>query len=441
MATKQIELPKKLIPVFEGEADVRGAYGGRGSGKTRTFATMTAVQGYRYGLSGVSGLILCGRRFQNSLADSSLEEIKRSIAEYDFLSDYYNVGETFIRSKDGRISYVFSGLDRNISSIKSKGRLLIAWIDEAEPVTEEAWRTLIPTLREEGSDWNAELWVTWNPIRKDAPVEKRFRNKNNPRIKCVELNWRDNAKFPEVLNRARLEDYNNRPDQYRHIWEGDYVSVVDGAYFSSHLTKAEAEGRIGNVAADPLMAYRTFWDIGGTGAKADATAIWIAQFIGREIRVLNYYEAQGQPLAAHIDWLKENGYGNAAITLPHDGSTKDRVHDVSFESALREAGFEVEVIPNQGAGAARMRIEAARRLFPSIWFNKKTTAAGRDAIGWYHEKRDEQRGIGLGPDHDWSSHAADAFGLMCIAYEQPSVNRRHSRYSGKYNANASWMAG
>lgn len=106
--------------------------------------------------------------------------------------------------------------------------------------------------------------------------------------------------------------------------------------------------------------------------------------------------------------------------LPHDGATNDRVHDVSFESALRGAGFQVSVIPNQGAGAAKMRIEAARRLFPSIWFNDKPTEAGRDALGWYHEKRsDDDRNIGLGPEHDWSSHGADAFGLMCVAYEKP----------------------
>jgi phage terminase large subunit len=96
------------------------------------------------------------------------------------------------------------------------------------------------------------------------------------------------------------------------------------------------------------------------------------------------------------------------------------VHDVSFESALRGAGFAVTVIPNQGAGAAKMRIEAARRLFPSIWFNATATEAGRDALGWYHEKRsDDDRDIGLGPEHDWSSHGADAFGLMCVAYEKP----------------------
>lgn len=70
------------------------------------------------------------------------------------------------------------------------------------------------------------------------------------------------------------------------------------------------------------------------------------------------------------------------------------------------------------------RIETARRLFPSIWFNAETCQGGLDALGWYHEKQDEKRSIGLGPDHDWSSHAADAFGLMCVAYEAPREERK-----------------
>jgi phage terminase large subunit len=237
----------------------------------------------------------------------------------------------------------------------------------------------------------------------------------------IRANWSDNPWFPEVLEQERQDCLRDKPEQYDHIWEGDYEVVTEGAYYASDLTTARREGRISRVVADPLMTYRAIWDIGGTGAKADACTIWIAQFIGREIRVLNYYEAVGQPLAVHINWLRDNGYGKALCILPHDGSTNDKVHDVSFESALKQAGFEVNVIKNQGRGAAKMRIEAARRLFPRIWFNEETTEAGREALGAYHEKKDDTRQIGLGPEHDWASHGADSFGLMCVAYEEPQV--------------------
>lgn len=417
MSVVKLELPPKLIPVFSGPARYRGAYGGRGSAKTRTFAKMAAVQGMRFAKEGKDGIIVCGREFMNSLDESSLAEVKAAIASEPWLASSYDVGEKYVRTKDRRISFDFIGLRHNLDSIKSRARIRLLWVDEAEPVSETAWSKAIPTVREDG----AEIWATWNPERKNSATHKRFRLDPPSESKIVELNWRDNPWFPDFLNKTRLEDQKKRPDQYEHIWEGDFVTVVEGAYYAALLTEAKQQGRIGNVAKDPLMTIRAIWDIGGTGAKADACAIWIAQFIGKEIRVLDYYEAVGQPLAVHVQWLRERGWGKALCFLPHDGSTHDKVYDVSYESALRDAGFEVRVVPNQGKGAAKLRIEAARRLFPSIWFNAATTEAGRDALGWYHEKKsDDERNIGLGPEHDWSSHGADAFGLMCVAYEDPS---------------------
>lgn len=72
----------------------------------------------------------------NSLEDSSLEECKRAIEDEPFLADYYDVGEKYIKSRDGRVWFSFAGLDRSIASIKSKGRILLCWVDEAEPVTD-----------------------------------------------------------------------------------------------------------------------------------------------------------------------------------------------------------------------------------------------------------------------------------------------------------------
>lgn len=424
MTTATIDLPPKLVPVFDGPARYRGSYGGRGSGKTRTFAKMSAIMGYQWGMSGKEGQILCAREFMNSLDESSLEEVKAAIRSEPFLEAYYEIGEKFIRSKDGRIKYTFAGLRHNLDSIKSKARILLCWVDEAEPVSEIAWRKLIPTIREEGS----EIWVTWNPERRNSPTHLRFRENPPDGAKIVELNWRDNPWFPEVLDQERKEDFVKRPEHYAHIWDGDYVTVVEGAYFAQDLNKAKQQKRIGRVGEDPLMAKYAVWDIGGTGAKADATAIWVVQFIGREIRVLDYYEAQGQPLSTHIGWLRDHGYEKAECILPHDGDTNDKVYDVSFKSALEAAGFSVTVIPNQGKGAAKMRIEAVRRIMPLVWFNEATTEAGRDALGWYHEKKDEERNIGLGPEHDWSSHGADAFGLMAVFFEGRSEDQEEPEF-------------
>ncbi len=414
MATAKVKLPPKLVPVFQGEARYRGSYGGRGSGKTRSFALMSAVRGFMFGMSGQEGQILCTREHLNSLDESSLEEIKAAIRSYDFLKDYYEIGEKYIRSRDGRIRYTFAGLRHNLDSIKSKSRILLNWTDEAEPVTEQAWRKLIPTIREAGS----EIWLTWNPESKRSATHLRFREDPPDNAKIVPLNWRDNPWFPDVLEQERIADRDKRPHLYDHVWEGDFAQVYEGAYYAQPLFEAGKQGRIGRVSFDPMLPVRLFWDIGGTGKLSDACAIWPAQFIKQEIRVRDYYEAVGQPLSAHVTHLRTIGYGpdRAEVVLPHDGATNDRVHDVSFESYLRSAGYKVTVIPNQGRGAAKARIEATRRLFPSIWFDEESTDAGREALAHYHEKMDEERGIGLGPEHDWSSHGADAFGLMAVAH-------------------------
>ena len=278
MQTVKLELPPKLIPIFDGEADVRGSYGGRGSAKTRTFAKMTAVRAYIWSKSGREGIILCARQFMNSLDDSSLEEIKAAIQSEPWLSEHFEIGEKYVRTKDSRISYKFAGLDRNIASIKSKARILLCWVDEAEPVTEEAWQTLIPTLREEDS----ELWVTWNPLRKNSATHKRFRLTNDPRTKVVEMNWRDNPWFPDILERARQKDLTERPDSYAHVWEGDFATSIEGAYYAQCLAQARMGNpkRVTNVSRDPIMQIRAFWDIG----VRDATAIWVAQFVERNPR-------------------------------------------------------------------------------------------------------------------------------------------------------------
>lgn len=411
------EIPDKLKPVFEGEARYRGAWGGRGSGKTRTFAKMSAVKGDIYATQGTQGVILCAREFQNSLEDSSFAEVKAAIMSDPYLATRWEIGATFIRHVTRKVEYVFRGLRHNRESLKGLARILIAWPDEAEQITEESWQILIPTVRESGS----EIWITWNRASERSATNQRFIENATPDMKIVRLNWSDNPWFPDVLNEERLRDQEARPDDYGHVWEGEYKVAFKGSYYASLLTHAEVSipKRITTVPRDPLMTVRAYWDIGGTGQKADATAVWIAQFVGQNIHVIDHYEAVGQPLSTHVAWLRKNGYEDALCILPHDGANHEKIYKVTYESALREAGFQVRTIPNQGAGAALLRVEATRRIFPRIWFNEATTASGRAALRAYREKWSEERDVGLGPLHDWASNSADAFGLMSIDYEAP----------------------
>ncbi|HGN0531982.1 TPA: PBSX family phage terminase large subunit [Providencia stuartii] len=225
MTVARIEIPPKLVPVFENEGvRYRGAYGGRGSAKTRTFALMTAIRGYMAAKNGQSGVILCAREYMNSLEESSMEEVKQAIRFVPWLNDFYELGEKYIRTKCRSVSYVFAGLRHNLDSIKSKARILIAWVDEAESVSETAWTKLTPTVREAGS----EIWVTWNPEKDGSATDKRFRKEPPDNAIVVEMNYDDNPWFPSVLEEERLNDQ-ARLDAatYAWIWEGAYLENSD----------------------------------------------------------------------------------------------------------------------------------------------------------------------------------------------------------------------
>lgn len=420
MSVLEIPTARVFLPALEATRDI-AIRGGRGSGKSHFVSELLIDDALAEpGNSGGEGLrTVCIREVQKDLAQSSKALIEAKLRKFKLgEADGFKVYKDVI-SAPGDGLFIFKGMnDYTADSIKSLENFKRGWWEEAHGATQHSINLYRPTFRAKGSKM---LW-TWNPRRKTDAVDVMFLGPEIPTDAVViKANWRDNPWLTPELEQERLDCMRMQPDQYEHIWEGGYVSVIEGAYYAKSLTLARQQGRIGRVAPDPLMTIRLFADIGGTGAKADAFAMWAGQFIGREIRVLDYYEAIGQPLATHLGWMREKGYtpDKAQIWLPHDGATQDKVFAVSYESALRQAGYRVTVIPNQGKGAAKARVEAGRRLFPSMWFNETTTSGGLDALGWYHEKKDEERGIGLGPEHDWASHGADAFGLMCVAYEAP----------------------
>lgn len=431
MSVLRIETAEVFEPLLA-DARYKGAWGGRGSGKSHFFAGLLIEDSLAE-----RGLVsLCIREVQKSLAQSSKKLIENKLAEFRLgEADGFKVFREVIETPgDGAMH--FTGMqDHTAESIKSFEGAKRAWIEEGQSLSSKSLMLLRPTIRSEGS----QIWASWNARLRNDPIDRLLRGPELPTgAIVVNANWRDNPWFTAELEQERLDCLRMQPDQYDHIWEGGYLTVAEGAYYAKSLAQAKERNHIGRVEFDPLMTIRLFCDIGGTGAKADAFSMWPAQFIGREIRTRDYYEAVGQPLAAHLNWLRSKGYtpDRAEFWLPHDGKTQDRIYDVSYESALRDAGYNVTVVPNQGKGAAAMRVEAGRRVFPSIWFDEETTEAGRAALGWYHEKRDEARNIGLGPEHDWSSHGADSFGLMCVAYEAPSETETHEQH---YSGPGGWM--
>lgn len=424
-SSKLIRLP--TAEVFEpllAATRYKGAEGGRGSGKSHFFAELgveTALM--KPGTRGV-----CIREVQKSLKESAKKLIEDKIQAMG-VGSLFGVQQSEIITPGGG-SILFQGMqDHTAESIKSLEGMDWAWVEEAQTLSARSWSMLRPTIRKPGS----EIWASWNPRLRSDPVDKFFKTGGNG-IVSVKANWRDNPWFPSVLEDERQRDLTNDPDGYAHTWEGDYVTVMTGAYYASHLREARAQGRIGFVAPDPLLPIKTFHDIGGAGAKADLYSIVVYQEVDREIRWLNHYSAQGQPLAEHVNWMRANGYapvigrdgrkrGGALVQLPHDGANANLVTGKRYSNHWEDAGFEVVVFENAGMGAAKQRIEATRRLFPRMRFNEATTGGLLASLGWYHARIDEERGIDLGPEHDWASHDCDAVGGACVAYEEP---RKHA---------------
>jgi len=427
-----IELPPKLVPIFEGQARYRAAYGGRGGAKSRAFAMMTAVWGFKFGRSGKTGQILCLRQYMNSLSESSFAEIKSAIQAVPFLDDYYECGDHYIRSKDGRINYSFAGLTRNIDSIKSKARIILAFIDEAETVSEEAYMKLLPSIREE----NSECWVIWNPQSKDSATHKRFRINKPDGCKITAINWQDNPWMPQVLTNQRIEDLDLRPDTYGHVWDGDFLEFPEGAFWLREINTAQADGRVMKQPVVESHPVHCFFDIG----SSDGTAIWVVQIIGNEHRCIHFYEAWNESFAHCVKWLKSLDLIIDTCWLPHDADHKRQgieSKNLSPKDMMKRLlpAVTFRIVPR--VQDLLWGIQATSDMWPYIHIDPTTCNAGLEHLKAYRRKwsNSEGRWTHIPDKSEGHSEAADALRQMAQAFAAGDLgkSKRKDRKAIKRN--------
>lgn len=341
MTVVRIEENPLITANFMQPARTRVFWGGRGSGKTKGIAKRVVLNVYRLAEMGVRGQYLSSRERLNSLDESSLQELKEAIFSEPWLADYYDVGEKYIRTKNRRIYFSFAGLTTNLDSIKSKAQLVGNWTDEAEGVSEAAWRKLIPTLRSEGEGWHAENIISFNPEKEDSATYKRF--VKSPAGDCLvtRLNWDDNPWFPEILNLSRLDDLANRPDSYDHIWNGGFLTISDAIVFSgrfevkdftpqSHWNGPYQGGDFG-FSQDPTAAVRCYENDGylyisheayKRGLELDHTADYVTGCIPNfEDYVTRWDNARPES----ISYLKRHGLPRSTAVSKWPGSVIDGV--------------------------------------------------------------------------------------------------------------------
>ena len=345
MTEATIKLPPKLLPVFtpqRGELRYRGAYGGRGSGKSFTFAKMAAVWGYAEKLR-----ILCTREMQNSIKESFHAELKNAIQSEPWLEAAYDVGVDYIRGKNGT-EFIFRGLRHNTGSIKSLAQIDVCIVEEAEDVPEVSWQVLEPTIRAPKS----EIWVVWNPRRKGSPTDQRFIQGQPPRSCIAEINHNDNPWFPAELEEQRKHAQKIMDDAlYRHVWEGAYYEQSDAQVFRGKYTVQEFEaqpewdgpyyGLDHGFAQDPAAAVRAWvsdgrlyidQEAGGTGIELDDLASHVLSVMPEAAQ--HVIRADSARPDAN-SYLKRHGLPRITGCAKGKGSVEDGIQFIrSFEQVV-----------------------------------------------------------------------------------------------------------
>lgn len=260
----------------------KGAYGGRGSGKSHFFGECVVEEHLR--LAGHR--TVCLREVQTSTRLSSRQLIIDKISQFN-LNRYFDVQDRIIRTPgDGLI--VFQGMQNHTAeSLKSLEGFDRAWVEEAQCISAQSWRMLRPTLRKAG----AEIWASWNPHTPTDAVDAFFRGAGSDRadLVAVRANWSDNPWFEQgTLPAERVEDQRSRPDEYGHVWEGDYQSFSAAQVFAGRVCVQDFATPDGvrfyygvdwGFAKDPLAALRCFvadnalyidHEAGGVGVELDA---------------------------------------------------------------------------------------------------------------------------------------------------------------------------
>ncbi|WP_182356657.1 PBSX family phage terminase large subunit [Komagataeibacter europaeus] len=272
----------------------KGAYGGRGSGKSHFFGECIVEEHLR-----IPGhRTVCIREVQKSIDRSSKQLIVDKINKFN-LNDCFEVQDQLIKTPgDGLI--IFQGMQNHTAdSIKSLEGFDRAWIEEAQSISAYSWRMLRPTLRKAGS----EIWASWNPSSPDDPIDDFFRRggSDRPDLIAVRANWSDNPWFRDgTLPTERVEDQRARPDEYGHIWEGDYVSITNAVIFRNRVSVEEFSspddarfyyGVDWGFAKDPTAAVRCFihdnclyvdHEAGGIGIELDDTPAVLGEIPGAQ---------------------------------------------------------------------------------------------------------------------------------------------------------------
>jgi phage terminase large subunit len=227
---------------------------------------------------------------------------------------------------------------------------------------------------------------------------------------------------PEELESLKL---GLSEEQYQQEFQCSFDAAVVGAYYGKLMAQAEADERIIRIPYEPSAQVWTAWDLG----MRDATAIWFCQVVGREIRIIDYYESSGADLAHYVNQLRSRPYAYAGHIVPHDAQAKELGTGKSRLEVMESLGMNnITVAPMHRVEDG---INAVRVFIPKCWFDSKKCARGIDALKLYRSEFDDKlQSFKPRPVHDWTSHAADAFRYLAMTLDawKPTVTIKEPDY-------------
>jgi len=406
-AVAKAEFPVKLQGLFK-KARYKVCLGGRGGAKSWGIARALLILGAKSPMR-----ILCAREFQASIKDSVHKLLCDQIEALGLLP-FYEITQTSIRGFNGT-EFAFIGLKNNPTNIKSFEGVDICWVEEAQTVSRLSWNILIPTIRKQ----NSEIWVSFNPDLETDETYQRFVLKPPRDCIVMRINWSDNPWFPETLKMEKDALKERDPAAYNQVWEGMCRRSVDGAIFGNEMQQAENDERLTKVPYDPTKPVHAVCDLGWS----DATAWWFVQFIGMETRLIRYFEGSQRTMTSYLAQLQTFGYVYDTIWLPHDAENKTlAAAGRTIEEIVRGAGFKTSIMPRVPVVDS---INAARTIFPNLWFDRENCADGLNCLRHYRYEVDKDTGqFGKNPLHDQYSHGADAFRYIALMIKEPTSRKK-----------------
>lgn len=367
-----IQLPRKLEFFEKQRARFKGAYGGRGAAKTETCGAGAVLL-----MAGLGVNFLCCREIQKSIKDSVKKTLDDKIMEFGLAEAFISTRDEIVHRSGARAS--FAGLRDNATSIRSRKGDMVAWVDEANTVSQSSLEILIPTLRTRWPDGSMpEFWFTWNPRSAKDPVDKLLRGPDCPPGSIVRrVNYEDNPWFPENLRLLMEWDKLRDPDKYKHIWLGEYAEMTSARVFKNW--------KIGTCEI-PARGKRPYYgvDFGFAQSPTVANRMWLLDnnvlYIDREVSKLECTIVTTPDLLMQLDGEDAPSGGIKSWPFRADSARPETIRH------LRDHGFPQIQGARKGPGSVNEGVEFLKARDVVIHPNCKFTIDNFVLFSWETDK-------------------------------------------------------